>query len=93
MRQFCLLRAWNLSLALLMLSRASMSQGKHMLCSTSKQLLSVSSPVPGCQNCVCRYSYNIATNADERRDNPTPAQQRINELLQEKRHQKQFEDH
>lgn len=39
------------------------------------------------------YSYNIATNADERRDNPTPAQQRINELLQEKRDQKQFDQH
>ncbi|DBB13529.1 hypothetical protein WJX82_000708 [Trebouxia sp. C0006] len=39
------------------------------------------------------YSYNIATNADERRENPTPAQQRINELLQEKREQKQFSQH
>lgn len=38
-----------------------------------------------------RYSYNIATNADERRENPTPAQQRINELLLEQRMQKQFE--
>lgn len=37
------------------------------------------------------YSYNIATNADERRDNPTPAQQRINELLQERQSQKQFD--
>jgi len=37
------------------------------------------------------YSYNVAANADERRDNPTPAQQKINELLYEKRLQKQFE--
>lgn len=40
---------------------------------------------------ACRYSYNVAANADERRDNPTPAQQKINELLYEKRLQKQFE--
>lgn len=39
---------------------------------------------------VCRYSYNIATNADERRENPSPAQQRINELLREQQMQKQF---
>ena len=47
----------------------------------------------GVANCsvVSRYSYNIATNADERRENPTPAQQRINELLLEQRMQKQFE--
>ena len=43
------------------------------------------------RNVLNRYSYNIATNADERRDNPTPAQQRINELLQEKQSQKQFD--
>lgn len=39
---------------------------------------------------LIRYSYNIAANADERRDNPTPAQQKINELLSEKRLQKDF---
>ena len=57
----------------------------------SQQLLAPSCTLLINWSVVCRYSYNIATNADERRENPTPAQQRINELLQEQRMQKQFE--